>query len=177
MPINEATINQQHPESFKQPVCAVSSSSSLDSFVMGLPTHWKNNLAAADPTMSEKENSSTSSSKPETKDETTQQPGLQRHPGAPVAAAQSHTVESSSQQPSGITSSIISPAMNPSTLPGGYLPAMLPPMSQIPILQTQTTGVMAPGAAASNSIPEFLYQLTKMLSGDNRGIIEWSNGT
>lgn len=30
--------------------------------------------------------------------------------------------------------------------------------------------------AANNSVPEFLYQLTKMLTDDHRDIIEWSNG-
>ena len=29
---------------------------------------------------------------------------------------------------------------------------------------------------ANTTVPEFLYQLTKMLSDDNRTIIEWSNG-
>jgi hypothetical protein len=32
-------------------------------------------------------------------------------------------------------------------------------------------------AAASSNVPEFLYQLTKMLAQDNREVIEWSNGT
>lgn len=31
--------------------------------------------------------------------------------------------------------------------------------------------------ASSSNVPEFLYQLTKMLSQDNREVIEWSNGT
>ena len=31
--------------------------------------------------------------------------------------------------------------------------------------------------AASSNVPEFLYQLTKMLTQDNREVIEWSNGT
>jgi len=30
--------------------------------------------------------------------------------------------------------------------------------------------------AANSSVPEFLYQLTKMLTDDNREIIEWSDG-
>lgn len=31
--------------------------------------------------------------------------------------------------------------------------------------------------ATSSNVPEFLYQLTKMLAQDNREVIEWSNGT
>lgn len=43
---------------------------------------------------------------------------------------------------------------------------------------TTPDGVMVPSTAAANaSIPEFLYQLTRMLTDDNREIIEWSNGT
>lgn len=33
------------------------------------------------------------------------------------------------------------------------------------------------GARAANTVPEFLYQLTKMLTHDNKDIIEWSDGT
>lgn len=35
----------------------------------------------------------------------------------------------------------------------------------------------APAVAMNNTVPEFLYQLTKMLTHDNKEIIEWSNGT
>jgi len=35
----------------------------------------------------------------------------------------------------------------------------------------------APAVAMNNTVPEFLYQLTKMLTPDNKEIIEWSNGT
>ena len=37
-------------------------------------------------------------------------------------------------------------------------------------------GVMAEDEAAASSVPEFLYQLTRMLTDDNKKIIEWSNG-
>ena len=41
-----------------------------------------------------------------------------------------------------------------------------------------STGVVVPSAVPStNTVPEFLYQLTKMLTDNNRDIIEWSNGT
>jgi len=41
-----------------------------------------------------------------------------------------------------------------------------------------STGVVVPSAVPStNTVPEFLYQLTKMLTDHNRDVIEWSNGT
>lgn len=41
-----------------------------------------------------------------------------------------------------------------------------------------SSGVVVPSAAIpnTNTVPEFLYQLTKMLTDNNRDIIEWSNG-
>eukprot|EP00977_Amphora_coffeiformis_P000897 scaffold190_cov171-Amphora_coffeaeformis.AAC.22 len=45
----------------------------------------------------------------------------------------------------------------------------------IPVLPSGTPLTM-PGTAGNNSIPEFLYQLTKMLTDNNRHIIEWTNG-
>jgi hypothetical protein len=41
---------------------------------------------------------------------------------------------------------------------------------------TATTQVVVPAMPSSNSVPEFLYQLTKMLNDNNRDTIEWSNG-
>jgi len=39
-----------------------------------------------------------------------------------------------------------------------------------------STGVLVSSAPNTNTVPEFLYQLTKMLTDNNRDIIEWSNG-
>jgi len=40
-----------------------------------------------------------------------------------------------------------------------------------------STGVVVPPIIPNSStVPEFLYQLTKMLTDNNRDIIEWSNG-
>jgi hypothetical protein len=40
-----------------------------------------------------------------------------------------------------------------------------------------STGVIVQSSVPStNSVPEFLYQLSKMLTDNNRDIIEWSNG-
>lgn len=96
-----------------------------------------------------------------------------------------HESEALLQQPQTLpvessNSSVISPSLNQllnapqlqaSTLP----PMMLPPPN--PVMYTAGNAVTLPEAAAANSIPEFLYQLTKMLTDNNRDIIEWSNGT
>jgi hypothetical protein len=37
-------------------------------------------------------------------------------------------------------------------------------------------GIVLPSVPTTNTVPEFLYQLTKMLTDNNRDIIEWSNG-
>jgi len=37
-------------------------------------------------------------------------------------------------------------------------------------------GVLVASTPNTNTVPEFLYQLTKMLTDNNRDIIEWSNG-
>ena len=55
------------------------------------------------------------------------------------------------------------------------------PMKNISFLPSSLTtnlGVSdGTGALVTNTtVPEFLYQLTKMLTDDNREIIEWSNG-
>ena len=39
-----------------------------------------------------------------------------------------------------------------------------------------SSGVVVPTMPTTNTVPEFLYQLTKMLTDNNREIIEWSNG-
>mmetsp|Transcript_16758 Transcript_16758/g.40855 ORF Transcript_16758/g.40855 Transcript_16758/m.40855 type:complete len:402 (-) Transcript_16758:215-1420(-) len=43
-------------------------------------------------------------------------------------------------------------------------------------LRSPSTGVVIPSVASPNAVPEFLYQLTKMLTDNNRDIIEWSTG-
>jgi hypothetical protein len=80
------------------------------------------------------------------------------------------------------STTVISPAINqllqaPLT---GALPHMMLPPNQMPMFPTSRSAAVAlagTGTAGGNSIPEFLYQLTKMLTDDNREIIEWSKGT
>jgi hypothetical protein len=80
--------------------------------------------------------------------------------------------------PQAIISSVISPAINQflqAPLPAG-LPHMMLPPNQIPMFPTVGDAVAGLRTAGGNSVPEFLYQLTKMLTDDNREIIEWSKG-
>lgn len=48
------------------------------------------------------------------------------------------------------------------------------PKNSYPILPS--AGLAVPAAPTNNTVPEFLYQLTKMLTGGHSDIIEWSNG-
>lgn len=49
--------------------------------------------------------------------------------------------------------------------------------SQTHVQIQPSTGVIVESTMpTTNTVPEFLYQLTKMLTDNNRDIIEWSNG-
>jgi hypothetical protein len=62
--------------------------------------------------------------------------------------------------------------------PGTFTTSRPPRVDNIPLFQMDSLGNMVSSVAAgTNSVPEFLYQLTKMLTDDNRDIIEWTNGT
>lgn len=58
---------------------------------------------------------------------------------------------------------------------GMLLAAPMSIMRPTPLSAVSATG---PGAMApnNNTVAEFLYQLTKMLTEDNRDVIEWVNG-
>lgn len=79
------------------------------------------------------------------------------------------------------SSSVISPALNQSLhdrLPAvaAALPVLMLPPANSGLYHQPVDAAAMPEPATGNSIPEFLYQLTKMLTDDNREIIEWSNG-
>jgi hypothetical protein len=128
---------------------AVSSTSSLDS--------WFTQMAGGD--------SGTVSSEP-----------TQNAAGQVKFSYDSHT------NPQAESTTVISPHINQllqAPLTGG-LPHMMLPPNQMPMYPTSRSAAVAlagTGTAGGNSIPEFLYQLTKMLTDDNREIIEWSKGT
>jgi hypothetical protein len=84
--------------------------------------------------------------------------------------------------PQAESTTVISPAINQLHQAPlvGALPHMMLPPNQMPMYPTSRSAAVAlagTGTAGGNSIPEFLYQLTKMLTDDNREIIEWSKGT
>ena len=58
------------------------------------------------------------------------------------------------------------------------VPTALPPQTSQTHVQIQpSTGVIVETSMpTTNTVPEFLYQLTKMLTDNNRDIIEWSKG-
>lgn len=57
----------------------------------------------------------------------------------------------------------------------GYQKSQIAPSrSPLPILPS--SGLAVPSTPNNNTVPEFLYQLTKMLTGGHNDIIEWSNG-
>ena len=65
--------------------------------------------------------------------------------------------------------------IQPSSIP---LAAQSPPRTGSMQISPSTGVVVASSTntANANTVPEFLYQLTKMLTDNNRDIIEWSNG-
>ena len=75
------------------------------------------------------------------------------HPGAPNATSSSSEQEAPIQRlPTRETPLLHTPSGNIVSLPAGAAPV------------------------SGGSIPEFLYQLTKILTDNNRDIIEWTNG-
>ena len=84
---------------------------------------------------------------------------------APVATSQSYpsNITPPTYPPNGSTQS----ATYPSPL------SLVPRPEHVPAPPPATTSVHT---ATTNTVPEFLYQLTKMLTDNNRDTIEWSNG-
>lgn len=59
-------------------------------------------------------------------------------------------------------------------MPTNFPSSLIVSKSPLPILPS--AGISVASAPANNTVPEFLYQLTKMLTGGHNDIIEWSNG-
>jgi hypothetical protein len=70
------------------------------------------------------------------------------------------------------TSSNVPLAVSPSLYTSGtVLPA------PVPIISRPAASVPAPAPVSNNNtVAEFIFQLTKMLTDDNKDVIEWSNG-
>jgi hypothetical protein len=90
-----------------------------------------------------------------------------------------HLSDSESNNPSRV-------AVAESTIPYIRVPG---PQKVSPVLTHQTnqsdlhrpsflsSSMIGLAQPAGGAVPEFLYQLTKMLTDNNREVIEWSNGT
>lgn len=68
--------------------------------------------------------------------------------------------------------------MQPTLVPNPTTPAPVPIVPSHPSvtsLPSVPSAAAAAAAPANNTVAEFLYQLTKMLTDDNREVIEWSN--
>ena len=57
--------------------------------------------------------------------------------------------------------------------PGALRPV---PAASAPVKSAGDEGAASEEQAVANTIPEFLYQLTKLLTDDNRDAIEWNYG-
>lgn len=89
-----------------------------------------------------------------------------------------------SDSSSSIVSNPLAPTVrsHPTLVPNPTAPAPVPIVPSHPTAAAAAvTPVLAPSAPAAtpapanNTVAEFLYQLTKMLTDDNREVIEWSN--
>lgn len=86
----------------------------------------------------------------------------------------------SSMIPSPSLTSSISPYKEPSSSnpPGlSSRPSGMLLSASVPIISRAAATVPAPAPAPNNNtVAEFIFQLTKMLTDDNREVIEWANG-
>jgi len=140
--------NTTENEGITRPVAAVSSTSSLDSFVASLPQHSSREESDISPSIS------------------------QQSPKSPAIPPGNDSVQNGSNQSVNNALRVQAPVVR--TL------AVVPTVASVPIVPSSTSvtsvvGVPSKSAPANNSVAEFLYQLTKMLTDDNREVIEWSN--
>ena len=98
-------------------------------------------------------------------------------------AQQQQITENSCVVPIAPTShgSVISPSYKTNSAAGELgIPALVLPPPEPPVKEAQPIGaagtVVLSGLVAGSQAPEFLYQLTKMLTDDNRETIEWCHG-
>jgi hypothetical protein len=60
--------------------------------------------------------------------------------------------------------------------PGALRPITAAATASAPVKSAGDEGAASEEQAVANTIPEFLYQLTKLLTDDNRDAIEWNYG-
>jgi len=68
------------------------------------------------------------------------------------------------------------PSFTSITMPNNFHSSLIVSNNKSPMPILPSAGLAVPSAPANNTVPEFLYQLTKMLTGGHNDIIEWSNG-
>jgi len=87
----------------------------------------------------------------------------------------SPTLTSSTAPGKEVSTSANTTSVNSSAPTGMMLSASVP---LVPAASARApAATQAPAAPNSNTVAEFLFQLSKMLTDDNKEIIEWSNGT
>lgn len=92
--------------------------------------------------------------------------------GTPYAASSQQPQQQQPQQHQQPTQ----PSSLMTTAGGTNNVAMQPPPPPTSSSTEATNSGVQSVAPTTNAVPEFLYQLTKMLTDNNREIIEWSNG-
>ena len=90
-------------------------------------------------------------------------------------ASATHTMTEPTQPPDKQVnvSQSSTPSLTPA-MPVSFPATLIASKNPLPILPS--AGLAVPAAPTNNTVPEFLYQLTKMLTGGHNEIIEWSNG-
>ena len=103
-------------------------------------------------------------------------PGAHHHDGSSdwEPASIHHHNNDHNNIPNTTQPSVTNPSPTSSTMPTNFPSSLIVSKSPLPILPS--AGLAVPSAPANNTVPEFLYQLTKMLTGGHNDIIEWSNG-
>lgn len=66
---------------------------------------------------------------------------------------------------------------NPPVASSSFGPSGMLLSAPVPIISRPAAAIQAPAPANNNhAVAEFIFQLTKMLTDDNRDVIEWTNG-
>ena len=159
----------QEIEGIRSPVAvsSVSSTSSLDSFTANLPQHSAHNESSIPPSVSQHSLTAPITS-PFSDPLSGSMNQIVNDPLAVHPPVEVHTA----------TASLVNDPLAVHT-PVVVLNSVASSRALVPIVPSHPSAIPVPatsGAAPANSsVAEFLYQLTKMLTDDNREVIEWSN--
>jgi len=148
---------------FTRPVAAISSTSSLDSFGTTQPSTNAETSCWTQQTYPQATTSSFTSTQ------------TYNHGAPPTTTHDDFSLDSGCA----VTSNPTMVSSRPSLVP--YPVALSPTTTPVPIMPShpsvvQSSSTVTSVAPANNTVAEFLYQLTKMLTDDNREVIEWNKG-